>query len=162
MRKTFVIGLLICSLGCAKQAKEEDDPDGKQDLAQLLQELQDPKAENRLDAVHEIRERPKKDAEYAQIVPALTALLKDPDEDVRKEAADALGECGKEARDAVKALAELLKDTDKEVRCAAAEALGNIGPEARDAVPALKAARGDKSEDVQQAAAEALESIGEK
>jgi HEAT repeat protein len=62
-------------------------------------------------------------------VPALTTVLKDQDEDVRGEAAAALGHLGVEARVAVADLVELLKDERKAVRRQAATALKMIDPE---------------------------------
>lgn len=58
-------------------------------------------------------------------IPYLKETLKDPDRDIRKFAADILGEVGE-----VKAgpsLIEALRDPDDNVRAAAAEALGKIG-----------------------------------
>jgi hypothetical protein len=75
-------------------------------------------------------------------LPALEALivaLKDPNRDVRHNAAIALGHLGPKAAPAVPALIEALKDKDFVVlfRAAVAEALGEIGPQAKPAVPAL-------------------------
>jgi HEAT repeat protein len=63
--------------------------------------------------------------------------LDDPDVEVRKLAAVALGVCGAGAAEAVPALIRLLADADEDVRRRAVEALGRIGPEARAALPAL-------------------------
>jgi HEAT repeat protein len=62
-------------------------------------------------------------------VAALTRALKDKDEDVRGEAAAALGHIGAEARSAVGDLVELLKDEHKAVRRQTATALRLIDPE---------------------------------
>jgi HEAT repeat protein len=62
-------------------------------------------------------------------VPGLIRVLKDRDEDVRGEAAAALGYLGAEAREAVGDLIELLKDERKAVRRQAATALKMIDPE---------------------------------
>ena len=66
-------------------------------------------------------------------MPALAAALHDPDEDVRRSAADASW---------------------------AADALGKIGPAAAEAVPALAAALHDPDEDVRRSAADALAKSG--
>ena len=69
---------------------------------------------------------------------ALLVALKDPAENLRSDAATALGGVGPVTKEVVPALIEAAKD-DKDVtlRTAAVEALGAIGPEAKDAVPLL-------------------------
>jgi HEAT repeat protein len=56
--------------------------------------------------------------------------LKDPDSGVRRNAAEALGRVGPEARPAVPLLVQALKDEDSDVQDAAAEALKRIDPAA--------------------------------
>jgi HEAT repeat protein len=63
-------------------------------------------------------------------VPALVHALSDPDEDVRANAATALGHIGPEARAAVSDLAKLLTDGHRSVRKRAARALQQIDPAA--------------------------------
>jgi HEAT repeat protein len=92
-------------------------------------------------------------------VPALTELLKDDDEWVRRAAAWALGKIGPEAKTATPALTELLRD--KWVRQTAASTLGNIGPEAKTAIPALTELLQDTDKDLGKTAAEALQKIKE-
>lgn len=60
-------------------------------------------------------------------VPFLIKILKDPDRDIRKFAADILKEIGD--RTAVSSLIDALRDPDNNVSSAAAEALGKIGGE---------------------------------
>ena len=60
----------------------------------------------------------------------MIAALKDKDEDVRREAAAALGCIGPEAKAAVPDLVELLKDQRKAVRKQALKALEEIDPKA--------------------------------
>ena len=76
-----------------------------------------------------------------EAVPALIAALTDAYVDVRRLAADALGNIGPAAAEAVPALIAALTEADVDVRRLAADALGNIGPAAAEAVPALIAAR---------------------
>ncbi len=71
---------------------------------------------------------------------ALIAALKDEDKEVRGRAANALGQIGPAAKEAVPALIAALKDEDRLVRLHAAWALGQIGPAA---IPALEAAARD-------------------
>ena len=93
-------------------------------------------------------------------MPALIEALKDDDNEVRRNAASALGRIGPAAEAAVPALIEALKDDDNEVRRNAAFALGRIGPAAEAAVPALIEALKDEDSDVQRRAAFALGRIG--
>ncbi|MGZ9092712.1 MAG: HEAT repeat domain-containing protein, partial [Rhodoplanes sp.] len=62
---------------------------------------------------------------------------------VRSHAAEALGEIGPAASNAVPALTAALTDAHSDVRWPAAEALGRIGAAASGAVPALAPASGD-------------------
>ena len=124
------------------------------------------------------------------VVSKLIIKLKDSDWRVRKAAANALGNIGPAAKEAVpaliaalknsnliiqnsakKALGKIgleavpaliaaLKDSYWHVREAAADALGNIGPAAKDAVPALIAALKDSNKFVRRATAYALGGIG--
>ena len=90
----------------------------------------------------------------------LTALLDDPDAQMRLGAATGLGLSGPEAREATAALIERLHDFEPTVRCAAAWALGRIGPDARDAVDPLIDAVWLGQPSLSVAAAEALGGIG--
>ena len=97
-------------------------------------------------------------------VPALAQALKDEDEWVRANAAEALGRIGPEAKAAVPALIQALKNEDVlRVRWGAAEALGQIGPAAKQAVPALAQALKDIEDSYspyfRESAVEALEKI---
>jgi HEAT repeat protein len=56
-------------------------------------------------------------------VPALKRATSDPDNEVRRAAAEALSDIG--GPDAIQALMGLLKDQDPEIRRIAAEALGS-------------------------------------
>jgi HEAT repeat protein len=71
----------------------------------------------------------------ARAVPALIGALGDPS--LKRIAAEALGDIGPDAREAVPALAAVLSDENESVRQAACDALGKIGPDAREAMPAL-------------------------
>lgn len=85
--------------------------------------------------------------------------LKDAEENVRKMAAEALGDKGEDAASAVPDLIEGLKDKSEAVRRAAAEALEKIGPKAREALPALKEQLSDGADAVRDAAKKAIEKI---
>lgn len=63
--------------------------------------------------------------------------LKDKDAEVRRKAALALAQMGKDAAPAVPDLAAVLQDEKPTVRVAAATALWRLGPIARDAAPAV-------------------------
>ena len=73
----------------------------------------------------------------ASSVPALIDALKDPNPDVRVQAARSLARMGDSGKAAVPILIERLHDPNEEVRQASARALGQMGAAAADAVPAL-------------------------
>ena len=64
------------------------------------------------------------------VVPALAGALKDENAFVRRDAAEALGKIGREAREATPALAAALKDRNHAVKKAATEALKKVDPQA--------------------------------
>ncbi|HEY3447146.1 MAG TPA: HEAT repeat domain-containing protein [Myxococcales bacterium] len=86
----------------------------------------------------------------------VTARLKDPDCDVRKFAADVLGELADPS--SVPALVEALRDADGNIRTAAAEALGKVGGDPAAAALEDAIARGDRM--LQLAALDALGHLG--
>ena len=92
-------------------------------------------------------------------VKVLTELLTDDNCAVRRSAAKAFWNMGREALTAAPALTRLLDDEDPHVRRAAVTALGNMGPDAIVAVPALIGLLNDKEVRVRQSAAEALRKI---
>jgi HEAT repeat protein len=89
-------------------------------------------------------------------IDALIEALEDPDDDVRWNTAEALGNIGSEA--AIDGLIKALEDPNGDVRWNAAEALGNIGSEA--AIDGLIKALEDPDDNVRWRAAEALGKIG--
>ena len=93
-------------------------------------------------------------------VPALIELFKNSDPDVRRSAADVLGEMGAAAKESVPALIELLKDSDPFVRGNAVDALGKIGAAAKESVPALIELLKDSDPFVRLSAADALGKMG--
>jgi HEAT repeat protein len=90
-------------------------------------------------------------------VAEMVSRLKDPDLEVREEAARALGRIGTPDPKAVEALVEQLGDPASTIRSDAAYALGRIGDPR--AVPTLVEAMKSGSEDLQDACARALEMI---
>jgi HEAT repeat protein len=72
-----------------------------------------------------------------QKVERLIKELQDEDLSVRSSAAEALGDIGKDAKDAVPVLVQTLRDQYGSVRTSAANALGKIGEGGIDVVPAL-------------------------
>jgi len=95
----------------------------------------------------------------ASAVPTLVRLLEeDDDNDVRRVAAEALGDIG-EQEEAVPALTQALEDKYWRVRRAAVRALVKIGPHS-DVVPGLAQAMSDTDPRVRSAAAQALGDVG--
>jgi len=92
-------------------------------------------------------------------LPALMKALGDNDADVRAWSAQAIGEIGPVAAEAVPALIALLRNPDVGSRNSAAIALRKIGPEAKAALPALREALSDPNEQVRRFAAIAIENI---
>jgi HEAT repeat protein len=90
-------------------------------------------------------------------LPALRKALGDNDAHVREWSAQAIGEIGPGAAEAVPALIALLRNLDVGSRHSAAFALWKIGPKA--ALPALREALSDPDEFVRQSAAMAIENI---
>jgi HEAT repeat protein len=101
---------------------------------------------DRATAAHKIGLRGMVDAnDVADAVePLKTALTKDSDSAVRKEAALALGNIQPDAKETVPLLAKTVKeDKVMDVRLAATTALGQYGHEALSAVPVLQSFRGE-------------------
>ena len=92
-------------------------------------------------------------------VAALTKSLTDPDADLRRWSARALGKIGPDAKAAVGELIAALADGEARVRTAAAGGLEGIGPDAKSAAPALVRALDDQAEPVRMMAAYALGAI---
>ena len=96
-----------------------------------------------------------------QDISALILDLQDPNDNVRSSAADALGDLGAEAKDAIPALIVVVQqEQDYWVRNRAIVALGNMGEAAKTAIPDLVALLKDSDEKVHRIAAEALGEIG--
>jgi hypothetical protein len=93
-------------------------------------------------------------------VPALAALLKDPDIDLRLAAARTLELYGTKAARAIDALIYSLKVGDPDIRRAAMQTLLAIGPTAHKAIPALIALLSNDEAQLRQAAAETLGRFG--
>jgi HEAT repeat protein len=85
--------------------------------------------------------------------------LASPDPDVRRVAAESLGDFGPRSAPAVPAPIRGLDDRDASVRRASAHALGLIGTAARDALPALVAREADPDERVRRSAKAASDAI---
>jgi HEAT repeat protein len=97
-------------------------------------------------------------------VPALLKRLKDPEEDARVSAAEALLKIDPETHwnAGMGVLLDELKNHDVLIRILAAEALGRLGPRAKEAAIALETVERDPEPEVRQAAAQALKKITQK
>ena len=93
------------------------------------------------------------------VIEALKASLKDPDFDVRREAANSLGGFEVYADSTVPNLVNALSDQDFDVRREAAHSLGRIGPKTDGTVEALVILLDDDYADVRKAATEALSNV---
>src|SRR5262249_48639546 len=110
--------------------------------------LRDKDASKRRNAASTLHYANLDDPEDKSVLLALLSVLggslADQEQEVRVEAADALGHAGPDAKAAVPLLIKAMKDMSPQVRGAAAGALGEIGPNAKDAIPVLMAALGDR------------------
>jgi HEAT repeat protein len=99
---------------------------GKKSTGQLIKDLQAPDELTRLEAV---RTLPAREADAAEVIPALIEALKDESDEVRRGAAFGLGTFGERARDAIPALLACQRDDpEASVRKAAGTALSFIDP----------------------------------
>jgi HEAT repeat protein len=96
----------------------------------------------------------------AQVVKFLSAMLSDPDLDLRLMAAQSLERYGPAAKAAVPALARAAVTGDAEIRRAAIRALVGIGTDAEPAIPNIGAALENPDVRVRRAAADALSRFG--
>ncbi|MDY6823210.1 MAG: HEAT repeat domain-containing protein [Thermodesulfobacteriota bacterium] len=92
----------------------------------------------------------------SNVIAALKDALDDPDFDVRREAASALGGFGVDAESTVDQLVKALSGPDFDVRRQAATSLGRIGPRSDEAIQALVNTLDDRDADVRTAAVKAL------
>ena len=79
------------------------------------------------------------DSNAAKAVPALIEYARNPTNEFRPGAIDALGAIGLAASNAVPCLMACLDDEDRHLEGSSVRALGRIGPPAKPAVPALRA-----------------------
>lgn len=137
---------------------------GKASIPALAVALKDHDAQMRANAALVLLElaggfdgHPKMDIRAA--THALIKATGDFDSNVRAWSAQALGEIGPVAKEAVPALIKLVVDPDEGSRNSGCIALGKIGPGAKEALPALQKALNDPSKDVRQFAKAAIEEI---
>lgn len=149
MKKLALLGLALLVIGCARAPVHKGKP-----ASQWMEQLGDPDPAVRRQAARSLAALEAKEA-----VPGLITALKDKDQGVRADAAEALWSIGPPAKDAVPDLIAALKDRSPDVRYNAAGALGEIGAGAKDAVPALNACLKDRGPNVPDAARKALEKI---
>jgi HEAT repeat protein len=116
-RAHFLLPLcLLACLGCGKQKS----------TAELISDLKGVQERDRLVAVRLLQHR---QADAAQVVPALIESLKDKAVDIRLSATIGLGYYGEQAKDAIPALRAAQSDRDARVRQAAGVALVRIDPQ---------------------------------
>lgn len=95
--------------------------------------------------------------------PLQKAMQKDSDANVRRAAAEALGNIGTEAETVVPLLLETLKDKNVPLKLAVITSLSQYGAQAKEAVPALRAIVQEKTDKkLSMAAAGALKAIAGK
>jgi HEAT repeat protein len=116
--RTCII-LLVCLLACGGCGKSKS-------TEELIGDL---KSAQEGDRIRAARLLPQHKGDAAKVVPALIAVLKDKQGDVRWSAAISLGYFGDQAKEAIPALQEAAqRDRDARVREAARVALSRIDP----------------------------------
>ncbi len=126
-------------------------------IQHALDEFASPDPAQRVAALRQVRDYLRQPRDDERITAALIPLLRDPDANVRRLTAQALGRSAD--RQAVEPLLETLLDSSAAVRSAVIDALGSLGD--RAAVPDLLSALFDESVYVRFAAANALGQIGD-
>lgn len=96
------------------------------------------------------------DLEAVEAVPALAAALKDPDADVRWDAAYSLFQIAPKATDAIPQLKEALKDTSGHVRLNAVAALEKMDVPKQEMIPSMRELLKDPDAKIRVDAADAL------
>jgi HEAT repeat protein len=119
MRMRIFFVLLFCLLACGGCGKQKS-------TAELIADLKSSQERDRVIAVRLLQQR---EADAAEVVPALTEALKDKDVDIRLSAAIGLGYFGEQAQDAIPALQTVQREKDARVREAASVALSRIAPQ---------------------------------
>lgn len=160
MKYAFAAGsvVLVCLLLAApgdaggKKKKKDTEPElapRADEMPKYLKMLTGGSSRDRATAAHKIGLRGMVNANDVEgaIDPLKSALEKDSDPAVRKEAAFALGNIQPDAKDTVPLLTRTVKE-DKvlDVRLAATTALGQYGAEARSALPVLRSFAGEFKE----------------
>jgi HEAT repeat protein len=140
-------GLLYYLL--SPRGPESSDPE----IQALIKKVRDGKKDEQEDALHALAD---KGPEAADAVPALIDTLRARDEDLRLNAALALGKIGQPA---VPPLTKLLQRGNDDQRYYAVWSLGLIGPAASDAIPDVLKALSDKNDNVRRKATFALSKI---
>jgi HEAT repeat protein len=126
------------------------------EIAALVQQLQHPQADHRIDAANQLGEM---GAAAQATVPDLIPLLRDANPNVRISASQAFQRMRESASAAIPHLIPLLKDPNLEVRIWVPYALAELGDLASAAVPELKRLSQDPNVDVRVGVATALTRI---
>lgn len=133
-------------------------PEAKNAVSPLLEALADPQRAVRVAVVRALAAvGPEKSAALRALV---GSLEEDADSEVRRAAAEGIGDLGERAKKAIPALLAALEGDEAEVRAASARALGAIGADTRAVTDALLALLEASETPVRAAAAEALGRLG--
>jgi HEAT repeats len=167
----FSLALATSGDAGGKKKGDKSDPDlppRADEIPKYMKMLNSGNSKDRALAIHKIGLRGMVNANdvLGAIDPLRTALSKDGDAIVRKEAAMALGNIQPDPKDTVPLLTKTVKD-DKvmDVRLGATIALGQYGAEAKEALPTLRAFAGeikDKKSQPAQTVSQAIKMISGK
>ncbi len=127
-------------------------------VQRLIRELQSADETVRLKAAKDLG---KLGSAAVEAIPALQKALQDPDDDVRRVAANSIRliQAGAGPSEALQKLIQQLNSPDELARLKAAKDLAKLGPAAKDALPALQKLLQDPDEDVRRVAANAIDRI---
>ncbi len=152
--------ILLVAPSCAKQsepaASKEPLATQQSHSAELLATAKSGEGQARYVAIDDLGERAE---DAAAVVPVLTKLLADKDEQVQWRSARALGDFGEEAASSAPKLQKLLAHENPIFQYHAANALGRIGDRSTGTVDALVTAVGSPDSRVARAAVAAIRNL---
>jgi HEAT repeat protein len=152
MKRLLLLGLVVLLCGCpgANEPSYQDQP-----MSTWLSKLKDKNPATRQEAAKALG------VIGQPAVPALAELMKEPDNDIRIAAADALGHSGSDARGALPALEKAMKDPEPQVRQHVAYALAvAVNPGDQSLLPTLINGLQDQDPEVRRQVAMALGRFG--
>jgi HEAT repeat protein len=148
--RAFILGAALAAVAGLGYARAGSTLLKKEEIPRAILTLERGSAKDRASAAEALGQRGavRSSDVKAAVAPLRELLRNDRDVNVRKAAAEALGNIGLQLDDTIPALLDAVKaDKAEAVKVAAIDALGRIGPEARAALPELRRIAGEKKKD---------------